>query len=185
MRTKSFDNAVSPVVGVMLMLVVTILIAAVVSAFAGGLGGSQTKTPQATVSGVYSMTDGMTISHDGGDTLSAIDLQVYVSPTNVWGPGSEGRTYVINKSVMMTNNKIWSEGQYQAVKKFGPGDQIIISKGNLSVAQEKLYGQGVEKDTTSSAFYNTSAVGNTIVIKFYDTKTGKIFATSAPITIQS
>jgi len=38
---------VSPVVGVMLMLVVTIIIAAVVSAFAGGLSGSQTKTPQA------------------------------------------------------------------------------------------------------------------------------------------
>jgi len=43
------DSAVSPVVGVMLMLVVTIIIAAVVSAFAGGLGGSQTKTPQATI----------------------------------------------------------------------------------------------------------------------------------------
>jgi archaeal type IV pilus assembly protein PilA len=42
-------SAVSPVVGVMLMLVVTIIIAAVVSAFAGGLGGSQTKTPQATI----------------------------------------------------------------------------------------------------------------------------------------
>jgi len=43
------DFAVSPVVGVMLMLVVTIIIAAVVSAFAGGLSGSQTKTPVATI----------------------------------------------------------------------------------------------------------------------------------------
>ena len=41
------DSAVSPVVGVMLMLVVTIIIAAVVSAFAGGFSGSQSKTPQA------------------------------------------------------------------------------------------------------------------------------------------
>jgi len=40
------EDAVSPVVGVMLMLVVTIIIAAVVSAFAGGLvGGSNTATP--------------------------------------------------------------------------------------------------------------------------------------------
>jgi hypothetical protein len=43
------DSAVSPVVGVMLMLVVTIIIAAVVSAFAGGLSGSQSKTPQANI----------------------------------------------------------------------------------------------------------------------------------------
>jgi Protein of unknown function (DUF1628). len=58
------NSAVSPVVGVMLMLVVTIIIAAVVSAFAGGLGGSQTKTPQATivadefhVGGTYDLTN--------------------------------------------------------------------------------------------------------------------------------
>ena len=37
------EDAVSPVVGVMLMLVVTIIIAAVVSGFAGGLAGG-TKT---------------------------------------------------------------------------------------------------------------------------------------------
>ena len=44
------EHAVSPVVGVMLMLVVTIIIAAIVSAFGGGLlGGSTQKTPQLTV----------------------------------------------------------------------------------------------------------------------------------------
>lgn len=43
------EDAVSPVVGVMLMLVVTIIIAAVVSAFAGGVGGDRSKTPQATL----------------------------------------------------------------------------------------------------------------------------------------
>jgi len=43
------DDAVSPVIGVMLMLVVTIIIAAVVSAFAGGLAGDTQKAPQASV----------------------------------------------------------------------------------------------------------------------------------------
>jgi archaeal type IV pilus assembly protein PilA len=44
---KNGDDGVSPVVGVMLMLVVTIIIAAVVSGFAGGLMGGSTnqKTP--------------------------------------------------------------------------------------------------------------------------------------------
>ena len=46
-KTRVNDDAVSPVVGVMLMLVVTIIIAAVVSGFAGGLigGGNNQKTP--------------------------------------------------------------------------------------------------------------------------------------------
>jgi FlaG/FlaF family flagellin (archaellin) len=43
------DEAVSPVVGVMLMLVVTIIIAAVVSGFAGGLAGDTNKAPQASI----------------------------------------------------------------------------------------------------------------------------------------
>lgn len=47
---QEWESAVSPVVGVMLMLVVTIIIAAVVSAFAGGLSGDQSKTPQASLS---------------------------------------------------------------------------------------------------------------------------------------
>lgn len=43
------EEAVSPVIGIMLMLVVTIVIAAVVSAFAGGLVTAQEKVPQASV----------------------------------------------------------------------------------------------------------------------------------------
>jgi hypothetical protein len=43
------NDAVSPVVGVMLMLVVTIIIAAVVSGFAGGLAGGAQSTPQASI----------------------------------------------------------------------------------------------------------------------------------------
>jgi len=49
-RKPVHDNAVSPVVGVMLMLVVTIIIAAVVSGFAGGLiGGNNQKAPSLTM----------------------------------------------------------------------------------------------------------------------------------------
>jgi len=46
-KIREYEDAVSPVVGVMLMLVVTIIIAAVVSGFAGGLigGGNNQKTP--------------------------------------------------------------------------------------------------------------------------------------------
>ena len=40
------ESAVSPVIGVMLMLVVTIIIAAVVSAFAGGMTDTETNAPR-------------------------------------------------------------------------------------------------------------------------------------------
>ncbi|OPY37806.1 MAG: hypothetical protein A4E35_01088 [Methanoregula sp. PtaU1.Bin051] len=50
MKTKQIlkEDAVSPVVGIMLMLVVTIIIAAVVSGFAGSITGSEKKAPTMT-----------------------------------------------------------------------------------------------------------------------------------------
>ena len=89
------DDAVSPVVGVMLMLVITIIIAAVVSAFAGGVLTDVDAPPQVTfsVTGVIDkITDndqtnaepdspskannGIMFRHTGGDTLFLEDITV-------------------------------------------------------------------------------------------------------------
>ncbi|MDD1694088.1 MAG: type IV pilin N-terminal domain-containing protein [Methanoregula sp.] len=65
---RNADDAVSPVVGVMLMLVVTIIIAAVVSAFAGGLASEQKKTPTATMD--------ITIANKGFYYLNGMNFKV-------------------------------------------------------------------------------------------------------------
>lgn len=57
MIRKKSEDAVSPVIGVMLMLVITILIAAVVAAFAGGLGADAEPAPT-TVVDVVGISDG-------------------------------------------------------------------------------------------------------------------------------
>jgi len=71
-RKDDVEQAVSPVVGVMLMLVVTIIIAAVVSAFAGGLSGDTKKAPQAVIDAniKYNVADGM------GDRSTKIDFKL-------------------------------------------------------------------------------------------------------------
>jgi FlaG/FlaF family flagellin (archaellin) len=73
------DTAVSPVVGVMLMLVVTIIIAAIVSAFAGGMTGSTSKTPQASITATITVpTAGnqTVFAHNGGDAFDLKDIKV-------------------------------------------------------------------------------------------------------------
>jgi FlaG/FlaF family flagellin (archaellin) len=84
------DEAVSPVVGVMLMLVVTIIIAAIVSSFAGGLGSTTENAPVATLA--IKMFAGpneknVTIEHLGGDPLATKDLKIVSSFTvpEMWG----------------------------------------------------------------------------------------------------
>lgn len=79
-RPKNQD-AVSPVVGVMLMLVVTIIIAAVVSSFASGLGTSSQAAPTVSLgitiaSNAGNSAKNVTINHLGGETLDTKDLQI-------------------------------------------------------------------------------------------------------------
>lgn len=73
------SEAVSPVIGVMLMLVVTIIVAAAVSAFAGGFASDQKKTPVAQID-VQLKTGGsypkLVLTHLGGDALKTRDLKI-------------------------------------------------------------------------------------------------------------
>ncbi|WP_335999502.1 type IV pilin N-terminal domain-containing protein [Halorientalis halophila] len=74
------DDAVSPVIGVILMVAITVILAAVIASFVLGLGGSQQQTPQASFSWDYTQTDDgndrgyADVSHDGGDTIQTSEL---------------------------------------------------------------------------------------------------------------
>ena len=91
---KGKSRAVSPVVGVMLMLVVTVILAAVVNSFAGGLAGTQKKTPQASFDvKIRSMetTGGapeLAIKHLGGDPVPTKNVKLvtkwYNETTGKW-----------------------------------------------------------------------------------------------------
>lgn len=86
------DNAVSPVVGVMLMLVVTLVLAAVVSAFVGGIGGDMEGAPSTILEvHIYAnkhfsggtgadkyefYSSDMSIESLSGDTISTKDLYI-------------------------------------------------------------------------------------------------------------
>lgn len=79
-------DAVSPVVGVMLMLVVTIIIAAVVSGFAGGIGGTSQAAPSVSLDVSVSaastaMSRYVMIENLGGESLNTKDLRIISSFT--------------------------------------------------------------------------------------------------------
>jgi flagellin-like protein len=91
------DDAVSPVIGVILMVAITVILAAVIASFVLGLGGSQQQTPQASFSWDYENATGtevqagvVTASHDGGDTIKHNELifrgNGYTNPFDGNGP---------------------------------------------------------------------------------------------------
>ncbi len=72
----SDDDAVSPVIGVILMVAITVILAAVIATFVLGLGEQVSSTaPQASFSFEYNGNDNvLTVTHDGGDTIKAGSL---------------------------------------------------------------------------------------------------------------
>ena len=141
---RDSDSAVSPVVGVMLMLVVTIIIAAVVSAFAGGLGTDQHKTPQVTISAKsmiqsiegtidpdtyaltypanYSAANGILFENTGGDAFSLNDIEIQLQ--------TEDTKYTIRPTDTLPDTNILPVGI--------SGGRYFQKLGNTSVSDRMI-----------------------------------------------
>jgi len=118
------DEGVSPVIGVILMVAITVILAAVIAAFVLGLGDSGTETPQASFDFDYDgSVDGnntaLTITVESGDTIDGSQLSVEgdgldgISDTNIFGDGdvTAGSSDTINADELNTAggtvNVVW------------------------------------------------------------------------------
>jgi flagellin-like protein len=164
------DDAVSPVIGVILMVAITVILAAVIASFVLGLGNSATNTnPQASFSFEYEEleensgpdTGVATISHDGGDTISDNELYVRGAGFNgtaldagsvSWGssfslPGSNVQNYFESESgnnVDMSQAGLWNgtkSGDDSAVVSGDFTYVVVYSDYELDVVYESQEGQ--------------------------------------------
>ncbi|RNI14536.1 type IV pilin [Methanohalophilus sp. RSK] len=62
------DDAVSPVIGVILMVAITVILAAVIASFVFGMGTPET-APQASLKMSSNSDDNITVAHQGGDVI--------------------------------------------------------------------------------------------------------------------
>ncbi len=75
------EEAVSPVIGVILMVAITVILAAVIAAFVFGMGGSQTVAPTASIVASNDPDNpgaNMKIQHKGGDLLKGGEWKLSV-----------------------------------------------------------------------------------------------------------
>ena len=156
------QNAVSPVVGVMLMLVVVLIIAAIVSGFAGSLVQTNNKAPQATVQGtlhVNGTQNFIVLNHMGGDELATAKIQIILKKGDEWTQwgGQLGAT-VLDKSKIFN-----SAGMYWMNSTWGGTDVNVW-----------LPGQTMYSGTSG---YTSANVGQSLTLEV-DTTDGKLISTS-------
>jgi len=119
------DQAVSPVIGVILMVAITVLLAATAAVFFFNLGESQNEVAPTAAFDIDYESDGsdsLTITHNTGSDVTVGDLTVVVSGAD---PGSiDGRHAV---------ESITSYGSDSTLR---AGDSITISKASLGAASD-------------------------------------------------
>jgi len=88
------ERAVSPVIGVILMVAITVILAAVIGTFVLGLGDQvQDTSPQASFGFDYTADDAgdtLEITHETGDELTASNVEVVISGAD---PSAEDGAY--------------------------------------------------------------------------------------------
>ena len=128
------DDAVSPVIGVMLMLSITIIIAAVLMAFAGGMADTKPATPSVDLSAEFVKSDEgivLRLSHNGGDALNPKDIKVtaYVASAS-----SSGEQLII-KDLIPADDTAWNAGE--SILLTADKTKTLLGINDVSSAAEK------------------------------------------------
>jgi len=153
-QTKS-EDAVSPVIGVMLMLVVTIIIAAVVAVFASGVGMDAEPAPT-TVVEIVEVSDGyygtsyddwvdektVTLSCSHGEILNLekISIEIHYNGELISNTDSLSGTLTpgsINKIPIVGHYKITENNVVDVVVYYG--DYKIAEKKRMTVVSDYRY----------------------------------------------
>jgi flagellin-like protein len=130
------EDAVSPVIGVILMVAVTVVLSAAIGAFVLDIGNAVTEQPPNAVIEVSSTfnsgsSDVVTFGHAGGETLEAAQVTVNVGGATAWHDGSfkTGNGFEPGSSE-------WDDG-------VSSGDELVLNEDTTSGPDEITDGASV------------------------------------------
>ncbi|UIO98519.1 type IV pilin N-terminal domain-containing protein [Halobaculum sp. CBA1158] len=120
------DRAVSPVIGVILMVAITVILAAVIGSFVLGLGNSVQQTaPNANFEFDFGGSE-TTATHTGGDTIGSDEtLKLFVDgseETSQSGPFSAGDTISASVSASDGASVVWESANGETSQTLAEAD---------------------------------------------------------------
>lgn len=152
MAPSRHDSAVSPVIGVMLMLVATLIIAGVVSTYSSSLVTDEKSPLQVTIRATYHQGGNLTIEHMGGSPIPIRASLVTVRPSRTFGDVGHLVTVVDRSAITDGKGNTW-----QSLSAFRPGDVAYVSNALLQAGISQNY-----------RFNTTENLGKTFYLEFSD-----------------
>jgi len=130
MRVKQLltdDDAVSPVIGVILMVAITVILAAVIAAFVLGLGDTDDPAPQVSFDTDYDEADNgnITFTVESGDTFTA------------------GNVFVVNQNTSVRDG-LAENTSFDTGETVGAGDSFTVGY-NGSTSSDVVHVDGVSR----------------------------------------
>ncbi|MDD5025540.1 MAG: type IV pilin N-terminal domain-containing protein [Methanoregula sp.] len=155
---RNHADAVSPVVGVILMLAVTVMIAAIVSTYAGGFSGGAEKSPQSSIQATPNLDDHcIYFEHNGGDPFMINSIKIFLRAgdnTTSLSAHDTGSSKVLN---------------FTEVGNSGGGSNTTIKTGDTFFITGRDFGSGTGIQFGSMVLMNNTPITWLIV----DRETGK------------
>ncbi len=167
MKFGKNDEAVSPVIGVILMVAITVILAAVIAAFVFGMG-TPTKTPTVNMQlkRAQVSTGNITLTHSGGETVTLADVKLIVYNTS---------------SYKTTVNPLLPFGTATALP---AGSELILQFNNTGI--NNIYIDGVKYTaggTITGTSYTLSKAGESVTIEFWYIPSGQMLGRLEGATI--
>ncbi|MEN6443391.1 MAG: type IV pilin N-terminal domain-containing protein [Methanoregula sp.] len=131
--TKKNDEAVSPVIGVILMVAITVILAAVIAAFVFGMAGNIQKTKVVAATAQRTSSSTVVVTYQGGqdaNSLTAICWTVDGVNVGMWVPLSPATSIPVgNSSSIPAGNA--GKAHILGVGSFNDGSTQVIFDSTL------------------------------------------------------
>jgi flagellin-like protein len=125
--TRKNDEAVSPVIGVILMVAITVILAAVIAAFVFGMSGNITKTKVVAVTVQQPEANRIIVTYQGGQDAGSFS---YGTATVTPGSGSTATSLVYSNatatSAAVLSSTVGNTLTITCTGNFAGKDQVIV-----------------------------------------------------------
>jgi flagellin-like protein len=123
---KGSEDAVSPVIGVILMVAITVILAAVIAAFVFGMAGNVSKTRNVAATGQISGSN-VIVTYNGGPDTAQVDTMT-ITGTNRAGTAftATALTNVVGSSVTLPAGTGTNRVQVVVTAAFNDNTQQVI-----------------------------------------------------------
>ena len=131
MKFRENEDAVSPVIGVILMVAITVILAAVIAAFVFGMAGNIQSTKSVAVTATQQGNDIIVTYQGGPDSNSVAYLRVDVSGVAKYYYCTTGSDSVVSKSTVPTESIVAAGkipvGSYWTFTGSADRDHVVVA----------------------------------------------------------